>query len=127
MLPSFLTITDGKNHDITAARALQLPKGSILVMDRGHTDYAWYNQLNSQDIFFVTRLRKKVRCRVTERGGVIKFKGLTSDQTIELTGAKGDNCTTPLHRIGFKDAETGIQYYLLTNNFTLAAGTIVEI
>jgi hypothetical protein len=27
-------------------------------MDRGYTDYAWYNQLNSQDIFFVTRLRK---------------------------------------------------------------------
>jgi len=127
MLPSFLTITDGKIHDITAARALQLPKGSIVVMDRGYTDYAWYNQLNSKDIFFVTRLRKNARYRVTERRSVIKSKGLTSDQTIELTGAKAGNCTIPLRRIGFKDAETGIRYYFLTNNFKLAASTIAEI
>jgi hypothetical protein len=40
MLPRFLTITDGKTHDLTAARALQLPKGSILVMDRSLTDDA---------------------------------------------------------------------------------------
>lgn len=127
MLPSFLTITDGKTHDITAARALQLPKGSIVVMDRGYTDYAWYNQLNSQDIFFVTRLRKNARYRVIERRSVIKSKGLTSDQTIELTGTKAGDCAIPLRRIGFKDAETGIQYYFLTNNFKLAASTIAEI
>jgi hypothetical protein len=127
LLPSFLTITDGKTHDITAARALQLPKGSIVAMDRGYTDYAWYNQLNNQDIFFVTRLRKNARYRVTERRSVIKSKGLSSDQTIELTGTKAGNCTIPLRRIGFKDAETGIQYYFLTNNFKLAASTIAEI
>ena len=127
MLPSFLTITDGKTHDITAARALQLPKGSVVVMDRGYTDYAWYNQLNSQEIFFVTRLRKNARYRVTERRSVIKSKGLTSDQTIELTGTKAGDCKIPLRRIGFKDAATGIQYYFLTNNFKLAASTITEI
>jgi len=127
MLPTFLSITDGKTHDITAARALQLSKGSIVVMDRGYTDYAWYNQLNNQSIFFVTRLRKNARYRVTERRSVIKSKGLTSDQTIEFTGPKAGNCTIPLRRIGFKDAETGIQYYFLTNNFKLAASTIAEI
>jgi putative transposase len=127
MLPSFLTITDGKTHDISAARALRLPKGSIVVMDRGYNDYAWYNQLNSQGIFFVTRLRKNARYRVTERRSVIKSKGLSSDQTIELSGTKAGNCTIPLRRIGFKDAETGIQYYFLTNNFKLAAITIAEI
>lgn len=86
MLPSFLTITDGKTHDITAARALQLPKGSIVVMDRGYTDYAWYNQLNTQDIFFVTRLRKNARYRVTERRSVIKSKGLTRKAPRETRG-----------------------------------------
>ena len=43
----FVAITDGKTHDITAARALQLPRGSIVVMDRGYNGYAWYNQLNN--------------------------------------------------------------------------------
>jgi len=127
LLPAFLTITDGKTHDITAARALQLPKGSIVVMDRGYTDYAWYNRLNFRGIFFVTRLRRNARYRVTERRSVRKSKGLTSDQTIELTGAKAGKCPIPLRRIGFKDAETGNHYYFLTNNFALAAGTIADI
>ena len=127
LLPSFLTITDGKVHDITAARAVQLPKGSIVVMDRGYTDYAWYNQLNYRGIFFVTRLRKNASYRVTECRSVIKSKGLTSDQTIQLTGVKASNCPIALRRIGFKDTETGIQYYFLTNNFKLAASTIAEI
>jgi putative transposase len=96
-------------------------------MDRGYTDYAWYNRLNFQGIFFVTRLRRNARYRVTERRGVRKSKGLTSDQTIELTGAKAGKCPIPLRRIGFKDAETGNHYYFLTNNFALAAGTIAEI
>ena len=52
---------------------------------------------------------------------------MTSDQTIHLTGTKADKCPIPLRRIGFKDAETGIQYYFLTNNFELAARTIADI
>ena len=127
MLPSFLAITDGKTGDITAARALQLPKGSIVAMDRGYTDYSWYSQLNSQGIFFVTRLRKNARYRVTERRTVNKSQGLTSDQTIQLTGVKAVNCQIALRRVGFKDAETGKQYYFLTNNFDLAAATIAKI
>jgi putative transposase len=32
-----------------------------------------------------------------------------------------------LRRVSFKDAETGIRYFFLTNNFQPAAGTIAEI
>ena len=49
--------TGGKTHDLSASRALRLPRGSIVVMDRGYTDYAWYNQLNNNGISFVTRLK----------------------------------------------------------------------
>lgn len=127
LLPTFVAITDGKTHDITAARALQLPKGSIVVMDRGYTDYTWYNQLNNKNISFVTRLKTNARYRVVERRTVLKTKALTSDQTIELTGAKAKNCPIKLRRIGYKDAETGIHYTFLTNNFKLAASTIADI
>lgn len=62
-----------------------------------------------------------------QRQRVLKSKGLTSDQTIELTGPKAANCPVQLRWVGFKDAETGKQYYFLTNNFELAASTIAEI
>ena len=56
-----------------------------------------------------------------------KNKGLTRDQTIDLTGVKAKNCPIRLRRIGYKDAHTGIHYTFLTNNFTLAARIIADI
>lgn len=126
-LPEFVTITDGKCHDITAARALRLPRGSIVAMDRGYTDYSWYNTLNSGGISFVTRQRKNASYRVLNRGQAIQSKGITSDQTILLTGVKATTCSVPLRRIGYRDPETGKHYVFLTNNFQLAAKTIAEI
>ena len=127
LLPAFMTITDGRTHDITVARALDLPRDSLLVVDRGYTDYAWYNQLNEKGIFFVTRQRRNAAYRVVERHRVPKGKGLTSDQTIRLTGTKAAHCPILLRRIGYRDAETGKHYVFLTNNFKLAAATIAEI
>ena len=120
-------MTDGKTHDITAARALKLPKGSIVVMDRGYNDYAWYHPLNNNDISFVTRLKTNAQYRVIERRTVLESKGLTRDQTIELTGAKAKNGPIRLRRIGYQDADTGIRYTFLTNHFKLAARTIADI
>ena len=122
-----MVITDGKTHDVTAARALQLPSGSIVVMDRGYTDYAWYKSLNNNGISFVTRLKTNTRYRVIERRTVLKTKGLNCDQTIELTGARAKHCPIRLRRIGYKGADTGIQYTFLTHHFKLAASTIAEI
>ena len=64
LLPAFVAMTEGKTHDLTAARALRLPKGSIVVMDRGYSDDAWYQQLNNNDISFVTRLKTNAQYRV---------------------------------------------------------------
>lgn len=127
LLPSFVTVTDGKSHDVTIGRTLDLPVDSIVVMDRAYIDYSWFNALNTKGIFFVTRQKRNARYRVIERRPVLKNKNLTSDQTIVLTGTKADNCPIPLRRIGYRDPETGKQYVFLTNNFTLAAKTIADI
>ena len=95
--------------------------------DRGYTDYTWYNQLNDQGVFFVTRLKCNARHRVIERRKVKSGHGLTCDQTIRLTGAKGKNCLISLRRVGYRDPETGRKYVFLTNNFKLAAATIAAI
>ena len=70
-LPEFVTITEGKDHDITVGRTLDFPKGSILAVDKGYNDYAWYNQLTTKGIFFVTRIKKNARYRVVKRHTVL--------------------------------------------------------
>jgi hypothetical protein len=127
-LPEFVTITDGKTSDIEAGRALDFPKGSMVAIDRGYNDYAWYNQLTEKGIFFVTRLKSNAKTRVVSRRPVLLNKGLTSDQIIEFTGAlTAKKCPIQLRRIGYRDPETGRHYVFLTNNFKLAAKTIADI
>lgn len=127
LLPRFVTVTDGKAHEVTVGRTLALPVASIVVMDRAYTDYAWFSALNEKGIFFVTRQKHNATYRVLERHRVAKEQGLTCDQTLAIVGTKAARCPIPLRRIGYRDPETGKHYVFLTNNFHLAAKTIANI
>ena len=123
-----MTLTEGKTHDVNVGRGLNFPKGSIVAIDKGYNDYDWYKQLTDKEIFFVTRLKTNAKYRSVCRRSVLKNKGLTSDQTIEFTGALASKkCPVQLRRIGYRDTETGKHYVFLTNNFKLSAKTIADI
>ncbi len=110
------------------ARSLRLPKGSIVAADRLYLDFGWLNDLDAQGVFLVTRLKRGVRYAVRERRSFAPKRGVTSDQTIVLTSAKGRRrCPIPLRRVGYRDPKTGRHYAFLTNNFSLAAKTIADI
>jgi len=127
-LPSFVAVTDGKTPDVRGAKGLSLPQGSIIACDRGYVDYKWFADLTGRGLYFVTRIKRGARYKVTERREVLKNKGLTSDQTIEWTTDKAQrDCPIPLRRVGYRDPETGIQYFFLTNIFHLAGHTIAAI
>lgn len=127
LIPAFIDITDGKTHEVNIGRMVHLPKGSILTMDRGYIDYQWFNDLDQQGIYFVTRAKKNMRYRVKKRHKVNRKLGLTSDQLITLTSKKGMTYEGELRRVAYKDPTTGKHYYFLTNNTTLAAKTIADI
>ncbi|WP_184464749.1 IS4 family transposase [Zhongshania antarctica] len=127
-LPEFVTITEGKKHDVTVGRMLNFPKGSMVAIDKAYNDYVWYKQLTEKDIFFVTLLKDNAKYRIIDRRAVLKNKGLTCDQTIEFTDPQvSKKFPVQLRRVGYKDADTGKHYVFLTNNFKLAAKTIADI
>jgi len=127
-IPQFATITEGKVSDIEIGRTLQYSRGSIVVFDKGYTDYKWFKSLDNKGIFFVTRMRKNAIWKVTERREVNKNTGLTCDQSITLTGIKPQKIGMPkLRRIGYRDQVTGQCYEFITNNFQLSAQPITEI
>ena len=126
-IPSFCAITTGKKHEVKVARRQQYEPDSILVFDRGYNDYHWFHQLQLSGVFFVTRLKSDASYKVTERRKVDKGKGLTSDQTIRITGKMADCIPIPLRRVGYRDPETGQQYFYLTNLFHLQAEEIAAL
>lgn len=127
-LPAFATMTDGRTSDISVARSLTLPKGSIVVVDKGYNDYSWFTDLTNQGVFFVARQKKDALYKVTHRRHVSGVDGVICDQTIELTGLKSHReSLAPLRRIAYRDALTNKRYVFVTNHFGLAASTIAAI
>jgi len=123
-IPAFVTVTNAKTHEGPVAKTLELPKGSIVVFDKGFIDYSWFRELGAKSIFFVTRLKRNAVYTLLERRFVNRKTGVTSDHIIEVISDK----TPPrLRRIGYRDPESGKRYEFLTNHFRLSPKTIADI
>ena len=120
----FVTVTGARTHESRMVSALDLPKGSIMVFDKGYFSYPWFRLLGEKGIFFVTRLKQNAVYKLLERRPVNRKTGVTSDHIIKVT-SKGK--TLRLRRVGYRDPETGKHYEFVTNNFRLAPKTIADI
>ena len=128
-LPSFVTITDGKKHDVTVAKDVGFPLSpdSIVSIDRAYIDYKWLNSLDEKRVWFVTRAKSNIDCVVTGQHPVTG-KGVRKDHMILLTGTRTKNYyPKELRMIEFYDEETKKHLTFLTNNMKLAASTIAAI
>jgi putative transposase len=87
-LPELLCLGDGTTHDLTLAKTLAIPPGSIVSMDRGYVDGGFFADLHDRGILFLTGLKRGMKYRVIRwRKVPRKIRGITSDQEILLTGA----------------------------------------
>jgi hypothetical protein len=123
-IPAFATVTDANTHESRVAKTLELPKGSIVVFDKGFLSYPWFRTLGAKGIFFVTRLKQNAVYKLLERRSVNRETGVTSDHIIEVTSLRK---TLRLRRIGYRDPESGKHYEFLTNHFHLSPKTIADI
>ena len=125
-LPSWLLITEAKQHDVRAARLLNLPPGSIVAMDRGYNDYSLFSSWTEQGVFFVTRLKEDAVFTVVTRR---KARGaIRADQEIRLTGVDAEaKCPHRLRRVVVWDDEGNREIVLLTNNLDFPPETIAAI
>jgi putative transposase len=126
-LPAFSVVTHCRKSDLEGGRSMAFPKGSIVVFDKGYSDYAWLKQLEDRGVFFVTRARanilaKTLSARQEVRGNVL------SDERIELSSPRPRAMgMKPLRLVGYVCPDTGREYQFLTNIEHLSAQTIADI
>ena len=116
-LPSFLSVTDGKTADVTAARTWTFPAGSVVVFDRAYLDFQWLAQLQARDVTFVTRLKRGVRYQVLRDHDVRVKTGVLSQTRAQCRGRKVFPTAASNPLLG---PET-TSYVFLTNNTTWVA------
>jgi Transposase DDE domain/Domain of unknown function (DUF4372) len=128
LLPSFALVTEGRVHESRVARTLRFDPGTIVVFDRGFTDYAWFSALDADGVYFVTRMKDNADYGVLERRPVPARGCAQRDEIIFLYKlARGDGRDLFLRRIEFWDEAQGRMLVFLTNHRGFAASTIAAI
>lgn len=124
-LPKFAVITDGKVSDVEVARGLDFEPGTIVVEDRGYTDYALYARWTDAGVYFVSRLRANAKFEVVEQRSVPAQTNVLKDQIIRLTDYHAHKkCQHLLRRVEALHEETGEVLVFITNHQRLAASSI---
>jgi hypothetical protein len=123
-IPTVIEITPGNVADIKQGKKLKLdfPAQSILVFDRGYVDYAWWKELDTKGIFWVTRTKENMVVIVSKRHPVVG-EGILSDDTIWLGDPLKDAYGKEMRRVLYKDEKQGVLVFI-TNNFDLSASEI---
>ena len=126
-LPSYAVITEGKKHEVRVARQMRFTPGTILVFDRGYTDYQWFVSLLQQGVYFVTRLKENADYGVVQDFAVPHRRGVRRDQVIFFYQLAQAGIDAYFRRIEFYDEEHDRVLVFLTSHRELAAATIAAV
>jgi len=126
-LPSFAVITEGKTHEVRVARQMRFAPGTILIFDRGYTDYQWFTSLTQQGVYFVTRLKENADYGVVEKREVPKGRDVRRDEVVFFYKLEQENQGVFYRRIEFYDEEHDRVLVFVTNHLELAATTVAAI
>ena len=127
-IPTFISITDGKVHDVNILDEILPEAGAFYVMDRGYVDFERLHVFTLSAAFFVVRTKSNVILQRRYSRAVDKSTGVRSDQTVILTAFDSANAyPDALRRVSYLDVKTGKRFRFLTNNFALPALTIAHI
>ena len=127
-LPSFAVVTEGKTSEIKVARTLRFVPGTILAIDRGYNDYAWFRELTQEEVYFVTRMKEKAVYEVQEEVRVPQNSNVVRDQIIYFPrlAVEGEEPVL-FRRIEIWDKEKEEAIVFLSNLLAFGATTIAAI
>lgn len=127
-LPVFAHITPGDMHEVNVAHTLDFPVGSIVVVDRGFTDYSLFSHWSQAGVYFVTRQKSNAAYEVVEKRKTPQRGGILSDDVIRFTGQQAQrDCPHRLRRITYHDKTSDKTLTFLTNHLHFGPTTIARI
>jgi IS4 transposase len=127
-LPSFAVVTGGKTSEIKVARTLRFAPGTILAIDRGYNDYAWFRELTQEEVYFVTRMKEKAVYEVQEEVRVPQNSNVVRDQIIYFPRlAVAGEKPVLFRRVEIWDKEKEEAIVFLSNLLAFGATTIAAI
>ena len=127
-IPAWIFITEGSVHDVNALDHLPVEAGAYYVMDKGYVDFKRLYRMTQESATWITRAKDNMKFKRLYSAVTDRSTGVICDQTIVLLGfySKKDY-PDKMRRIKYRDAETGITYEFITNNFKTEAINICKL
>jgi hypothetical protein len=127
-ISTFISITNGKVHDVNVLDEIAPEAGAFYVMDRGYLDFGRLYVFTLRAAFFGVRTKSNILLQRRYSHPGDKTTGVRSDHIVILA-AIGSATAYPeqLRRVSYLDVTTRKRFTFLTNNFTLPALTIALI
>jgi hypothetical protein len=131
-LPACAIVDTAKDHDNRRARQVcaGLESGEIAVFDKAYVDFDHLGDLAQRGVWWVTRAKDNMQCRVVERQTTTQNRRILLDELIELTVYRSRHDyperlrrIVALVEVDGKDVEMAF----LTNHLTWSAWTIAEL
>ena len=127
-VPSMIRMSESASTDVRFLKEVNLPKGSVIVFDKGYKDYKTFNRFKDDSITWVTRLWKKTSYQITRERPVKeehKVNGVIEDQQITLGHTHHKNSVKVRARlVRYTPAGSEKTFEFLTNNFRMSPTTI---
>ena len=127
-IPAFISVSEGRQHDVNALDDIFVEPGAFYVMDRAYLDFARLHTLQRAGAFFVIRAKHNLRVSRVRLQPVDMTTGVQSDQWVRLKGFYSrQGYPDLLRRVRYFDAETRRYFVYLTNHMQLPALVVAQL
>ena len=122
--PTFVKISEAKQHDKNFLQYLQLAAHSMIVFDRAYNHYQQFGEWTQQQINFVCRLKSNAVYQVVEtlfsQDLQNEESGVLKEEHIHLSYKEGkEEKSLCLRKVTYRDDKKRI-YEFITNNFEIS-------
>lgn len=124
--PHGVEVTPATVNDVEIGQKVTIEAGVTYVFDKGYCHYGWWQKINDNGAFFLTRIKVNCRLRSTRRRPLRKRKAdgfrILDDREVKLVSRSHSrpHLTTPLRRIRVRRDNGGVMT-LITNDLTKSA------
>jgi hypothetical protein len=126
-VPYLVRFSAAANNDVLFLKHIHLPPGSVIVMDRGYSNFSKYNEWTKNKVNWVTRLSSHNVYTVLEDVALTTDEAecIISDQKI-LLGIKSRE-RVKCRLVKYFDISSNRVFSFLTNNFRWSASKVAAI
>ena len=124
-VPMMIRFSAAAANDSQFLKEVYLPKGSLLVFDRGYHDFTAFNRFTDGGVTWITRRHRLFAFEVLEHLSLKNEEGIISDRIIKLGHRSSVRVVARL--IKYRSSESDEEYEFVTNNFKMKASTIATL